>query len=233
MSSRSLSVTFVGHELLLDGSGALYWPVEGMLVVSDLHFEKGSFLAQHGSLIPSYDTIDTLERLQAVINHYQPRRLVMLGDSFHDRRAWLRLDAALRERILALTGCAHCLWIEGNHDVVLEAHGLSGFVAEQVVAGVTLTHEPLESDMPQIFGHYHPAFSLTDPVRVRGRCFVQGATRFAMPSFGSYTGGLDIRDAAFKEVFGEHEAVYLLHKGSIHALPQPKARLPRRFRHWK
>ena len=43
--------------------GALYWPEEGLLVVADLHLEKGSSFAARGVLLPPYDTAATLARL--------------------------------------------------------------------------------------------------------------------------------------------------------------------------
>ena len=37
-------------------AGALYWPEERLLVVADLHLEKGSSFARAASLLPPYDT---------------------------------------------------------------------------------------------------------------------------------------------------------------------------------
>ena len=44
-------------------AGALYWPEESLLVVADLHLEKGSAFAARGVLLPPYDTAATLARL--------------------------------------------------------------------------------------------------------------------------------------------------------------------------
>ena len=49
-------VTFVA-----DLSGALFWQEQRLLVVSDLHLEKGSSFAARGVLLPPYDTVATLE----------------------------------------------------------------------------------------------------------------------------------------------------------------------------
>src|SRR5436190_238990 len=44
-------------------SGALYWPDQGLLVVSDLHFGKSERLARRGgSLLPPYENRATLQR---------------------------------------------------------------------------------------------------------------------------------------------------------------------------
>ena len=61
------SVTVAGVTLAADLSGALYWEQERLLVVSDLHLEKGSSYAMRGVLLPPYDTIATLGRLGTVI----------------------------------------------------------------------------------------------------------------------------------------------------------------------
>ena len=56
-----------------DFSGALFWEEQSLLVVSDLHLEKGSSFAAHGVLLPPYDTVATLSRLAAVIARHDPR----------------------------------------------------------------------------------------------------------------------------------------------------------------
>ena len=45
--------------------GALLWPARKLLVVADLHLEKGSSFAARGQLLPPYDTRATLDRLAA------------------------------------------------------------------------------------------------------------------------------------------------------------------------
>ena len=37
---------------------------------------------------------------------------------------------------------------------------------------------------------------------VSRRCFAADKTRMVMPAFGAFTGGLNIRDAAFADLFG-------------------------------
>src|SRR5256885_16856762 len=78
-------VTFVA-----DLSGALFWQEQRLLVVSDLHLEKGSSFAARGVLLPPYDTVATLGRLAAVIARHDPRMVIALRDRFHDRDAHCR-----------------------------------------------------------------------------------------------------------------------------------------------
>ena len=49
-----------GVALIADISGALFWDEQSLLVVSDLHLEKGSSFAARGMLLPPYDTVATL-----------------------------------------------------------------------------------------------------------------------------------------------------------------------------
>ena len=78
------SLNVAGVDLLADLSGALFWEDQNLLVVSDLHLEKGSSFAARGVLLPPYDTAATLARLARLIARYAPRAVLALGDSFHD-----------------------------------------------------------------------------------------------------------------------------------------------------
>ena len=48
-----------------------------------MHLEKGAAFAARGMMLPPYDTRSTLQRLAACLDHFAPRRVVALGDSFH------------------------------------------------------------------------------------------------------------------------------------------------------
>ena len=86
-----------GVALRADCSGSLYWPEQGLLVVADLHLEKGSSFARRGMLLPPYDTGETLARLARLVAHYAPRMVVALGDNFHDGDGPARLSAFRHE----------------------------------------------------------------------------------------------------------------------------------------
>jgi metallophosphoesterase superfamily enzyme len=102
-SSVGIAVMQVaGVAFVADLSGALFWEDESLLVVSDLHLEKGSSFATRGVLLPPYDTVATLGRLAAVVARHDPRMVIALGDSFHDRDAHDRLSAPDRDAIAAL-----------------------------------------------------------------------------------------------------------------------------------
>src|SRR5690349_21695851 len=85
LETVSQPMAVCGKQFIADNSGALYWPGERTLLVADLHLEKGSAYAERGnSMLPPYDTRQTLTRLAEVIDRYEPARVIALGDSVHD-----------------------------------------------------------------------------------------------------------------------------------------------------
>ena len=201
-----------GAELLADPSGALYYPVERLLIVADLHFEKGSAFAGRGVFLPPYDTAATLQRLAAVIGNFAPRRLVALGDSFHDVRAGERMQAGDRERLKTLQNQCEWVWISGNHDPALPG-GLEGRACASWQAGpLVFRHEPQPGASPgEIAGHLHPvAKVVARGTATRRRCFVSDGSRCILPAFGAYAGGLNICDPAFSGLFQPALAVHVL-----------------------
>src|SRR3981189_2579216 len=96
------SLNIGGVDLVADLSGALFWEEQSLLVVSDLHLEKGSSFATRGVLLPPYDPVAALGRLAAVIARHDPRVVIALGDSFHDRDAHDRLSSGNREAVATL-----------------------------------------------------------------------------------------------------------------------------------
>ena len=198
---RAKEVTVAGITLLADLSGALVWEEQKLLVVADLHLEKGSSFAARGVLLPPYDTVATLSRLAAVIARHDPRMVIALGDSFHDRTAHQRLSQADRDAMSALQSGRDWIWISGNHDPALPSD-LGGLVATEVAIGpVVFRHEPT-GRVGEIAGHLHPKARIATRGRaMERRCFASDGERAVMPAFGAYTGGLSIRDAAFAKIF--------------------------------
>lgn len=199
--AETSTVSIAGVTLVADLSGALYWEEQRLLVVSDLHLEKGSSYAHRGVLLPPYDTIATLGQLGAVIARHDPRTVIALGDSFHDRTAHDRLSLQNRELLTALQLRRDWIWISGNHDPELPSD-IGGTVANEVAIGaITFRHEPTGAH-GEIAGHLHPKARVSARGRaVERRCFASDGVRAVMPAFGAYTGGLSIRDAAFARIF--------------------------------
>ena len=100
------AIALAGTTLVADPAGALYWLDEQLLVVADLHLEKGSAFAKRGVLLPPYDTATTLARLARLIERYVPRLVIALGDSFHDGHGPSRMSGDDRAALTLLSAAA-------------------------------------------------------------------------------------------------------------------------------
>lgn len=201
--SGSVAVRVAGETLLLLPEKALYWPLEKMLVVADIHFGKAAAFRALGVPVPRGTTTENLLGLDALVDAHGARHIVFLGDFLHARAAhasatqMAMLAWRERRRDLALT------LVRGNHDrhagdpaaalgidMVDEPHALGPFA---------FCHHP-DLDMGEgeagyaLAGHIHPVYVLAtrfDALRLP--CFVVGQDRMILPSFGSFTGGHAIR----------------------------------------
>lgn len=217
-----VSLSFAGQQFLPLPGGALFWPAQSMLLVADLHLEKGSSLARDGWPLPPYDSIDTLDRLLAAVRQTAPARLLLLGDSFHDPAGAARLPAPARTRLAALAAATDIGWIAGNHDG-LSADILPGSVADGLlVAGIALVHEPASAGAaPAIAGHFHPkvAVRLGHGRTARRRCLALGPDALILPAFGAYAGGLDIGHPAITAACGGAATAIIATPAGIVRLP--------------
>jgi uncharacterized protein len=219
---RAGEIAVAGIMLIADPAGALYWPDEKLLVVADLHLEKGSAFAARGVLLPPYDTTTTLARLARLIEHYAPRIVIALGDSFHDGGGPARLPDTSRAALSAMQCGRDWLWIAGNHDPD-PADNIGGRFADTLACGaLTFRHEPMtKPSAGEIAGHLHPQARIARRGRaVSRRCFAGDGNRLVMPAFGAYAGGLNVRDRAFLAVFGALSfTAHMLGAGRLYAVP--------------
>ena len=196
--------SFGGHELLALPEGVLFWPARRALLVADLHFEKGSWFARLGQMLPPYDSIATLTELTALVDRTRAAEVWCLGDSFHDRHGCERLPSAAQDMLRALTTRTRWTWITGNHDSGMVDHCGGEIVAEAVVDGLVLRHEADPGDpRPELSGHFHPKLRLTlRGKRVARRCFVATPLKLILPAFGALTGGLDADHREIRRAVG-------------------------------
>lgn len=197
-SGSGAPLDFAGQEFVLLSSHALYWPREGALLVADLHLEKGSWYAQTGQMLPPYDSRETLERVADAVKVTGARRVITLGDNFHDNAGTHRLDPYAAGMLESLTRALDWVWITGNHDEHMPRAFGAEITAELELGGIILRHEAKRGETrPELSGHYHPKMR----VRVRNRhiarpCAVvsrsaDAGDRLIAPAFGAYTGGMD------------------------------------------
>lgn len=219
LEDGAMALTLAGEAARLLPSGALVLVAHSTLVVADLHLEKGSAFAARGQLLPPLDTRETLRRLAADVAAQAPRRILFLGDAFHDRQASRRMSGEDRAALEALGGGSELVWITGNHDPEPDGD-LPGEAADEVrLGGLVLRHEPEPGTAPgEIAGHLHPCARIATPRgAVRRRCLVTDGERAVLPAYGAFTGGLNVLDAAFAGLFRGTPVVAALGDSRVHA----------------
>ena len=229
MDEPQMALVINGAHVLADISGALFWPAAETLIVADLHFEKGSAYAARGVALPPYDTAATLTRLEACMAKYRPKRVISLGDAFHDDNWLSRMVASDAERLAGLAASAAFVWIGGNHDPTPPS-GLAGAAMPEMTLSadgeLTFRHEPLarghaDFRAGELAGHLHPCARIRWRGRnLRRRCFVGDGTRLVLPAFGALTGSLNVRDTAFEPLFDDRPfMVWMMGENRLAAFP--------------
>ncbi len=220
-SCGGLRIALANVEVMLRWSGAMWLERERTLVVADLHFEKGSsYAARFGQMLPPYDTRETLDRLDRELDLLKPERLIFLGDSFHDGAGEARLAADDHRRLEGLALGRELVWAVGNHDADGPKVLPGEVIDEAAIAGLTLRHEPEPGvQLGEVAGHLHPAAKVASGrATTRRRCFVTDGQRLVLPAFGAFTGGLNILDEAFSNLFAGPLLAGALGPSRVHAV---------------
>jgi len=178
----------VAPNLVLDGRLALFHKREKWLAIADLHF--GYELSQRaaGRLIPMWGMETAADRLLQLLNDYEPRRLVILGDLVHDRTA----ARPARELLTKLNTFCETIVISGNHD-----RGVQSEIEMLPALKIGRFHfhhghcAQRPTNATQIIGHHHPAGVLRDGAGLRLKCpaFVQQERCWIMPAFSPWAAG--------------------------------------------
>ena len=191
------------HHAIADLTGALFWEEQRAARRLRSASGKGSSFATRGVLLPPYDTAATLSRLAAVIARHNPRMVIALGDSFHDRTR----PCAPRRRRIATPSRA--LQARPRLDLDI-GQSRSGIAVGSRRHGRDRSRDRPHR-VPPLSRHRRrsarsPATCIPRPrVPTRGRtmerrCFACDGERAVMPAFGAYAGGLSIRDAALRKI---------------------------------
>ena len=218
--------TVAGADLVALPTGALWWAAERTLVVADLHLGKSSRAARRtGTMLPPYETQDTLARLACDMAATRPGRVICLGDSFDDAAGCAELDPSDEDTLERLQEGRQWLWIEGNHDSAASPPG--------GVAGIELFHKPLtfrhiavRGARAEVSGHFHPKARLSARGRPISRaCFIYDPARVILPAYGTYTGGLDWTAPPLRSLFPGAACAVLTGTRAV-AVPVPEPAAP-------
>jgi DNA ligase-associated metallophosphoesterase len=184
-----------GNTFWLSSQRAMYWEEAQTLVASDLHLGKSGHFRKSGIAVPQEVMKQDLMRLFDLLQHYSPKRLLVVGDLFHSH-ANKELDWFLRWRNDMPQ--LEFLLVKGNHDILnqawYEAAGIDT-VEHWNHHGIDFSHEPAQAlaaapGLPVVCGHIHPGIAISGPGRqhLRMPCFFFGKTQCILPAFGLFTG---------------------------------------------
>ncbi len=217
-----LPFPFRGETLHALPSGALFWPARALLCVSDLHLGKSDRMARRsGALLPPYESIETLDRLDADIDALRPGTVICLGDSFDDLTAAETMPDPLAARLVSLMAGRHWVWISGNHDPgPIDLGGTH--LADYRDGPLVFRHIAEPGAMGEISGHYHPKARITlRGRRISRRCLLRDDARLILPAYGAYTGGLFCDRPALSDLMATDAEAILLGETPIR-LPMPR-----------
>ncbi|MGB6223435.1 ligase-associated DNA damage response endonuclease PdeM [Haloferula sp.] len=195
MTATSLDIDFHGEALQLHPQGAIWWPSEHTLILSDVHLGKSATFRAHGLPVPEGESEDDLVRITKLVTHFHTQRLLIVGDFFHSRSILTAPFKANLNKWLSDLPCKVIL-ILGNHDPL--PHKLADIPRLQTcsthhIKQLHFVHDPAEvvEGTPTISGHLHPLCRIGTKKgpSMRVPCFLQQSSHLILPAFGTFTSG--------------------------------------------
>jgi DNA ligase-associated metallophosphoesterase len=164
-----------------------------------------------------------LERLDALITTFRPKHVAALGDSFHDIHAGERMRAQDLDAMNAVVKrVERFTWILGNHDPDVPENLIGDREDHLECGGFLLTHhptDPLVDGGVNVCGHLHPKVRIsTRRSGVSAPCWAVSRERIIMPSFGTFTGGLDVNHPAIADELSGAKAYFATTQNRVVAL---------------
>ncbi len=194
--AEGLTIELAGEKVLLSPEKALYWPAAKALVVADMHLGKTALFRQFGVPIPAALLTHDLERLTSIIAIYQPEKLIVVGDMFHqDFNSDLQVFTEWRNTFETL----QIILVQGNHDrlpmLQYRYMGIDLYRPNLNIFPFHFVHKPGNESEEKfiISGHLHPGVKLTAAARqaIKLPCFRVSEKNIVLPAFSAFT-GLDV-----------------------------------------
>lgn len=198
------------QQLWLSPDRCIFWEEEKALIVSDLHFGKTGHFRKSGIGVPQTVYREDLHRLLALLQYFQPRQLLVVGDLFHSREN-KELELFQRWRN-DLAGLAVRL-IMGNHDILGEEWyreaGIEVIPQQLQIGDFLFVHDIEDADdggqtaVYGFSGHIHPGIRINGMGRqsIHLPCFYFGASYAVLPAFSRFTGTVSIEPERDDNVF--------------------------------
>ncbi len=211
MNITEQAIDFAGEHLLLTNQRAVYWQRKMALILSDLHLGKAAHFRKNGIALPGAAGIQDLNRLEFLINHYQPEQVIIVGDLIHaDINKEVTSFVVFTQKF---PGVRFTL-IKGNHDrfsaAALKNIGISFIHQELFLDPILFSHQNTGAASFTISGHIHPGVSIQFPAKQQMRfpCYAVSSRHIILPAFSQFT-GLDTASVP------EDAVCYALYEGGI------------------
>lgn len=184
------NIFFGSEELVLTNQRIVYWARKNALILSDLHLGKAGHFRRNGIQMPIQVSLQDINRLEFLINHYQPEKLIIVGDLIH---AGMNLELELFRNLIQKYPQINFILIKGNHDRIsneeLNLLGIHEVYKELMIDNLHFIHLPENFDNYTISGHIHPGVSIEFATkRMRFPCYVVSENQFVLPAFSNFTG---------------------------------------------
>jgi DNA ligase-associated metallophosphoesterase len=196
------------QQLWLSAHRCAFWEEEKTLIVSDLHFGKTGHFRKSGIAVPQAVYKEDLQRLVHLLQYFQPRQMIVVGDLFHSHEnKELELFRKWRFDLAALP----ILLVKGNHDILHDQWyrqcEIDVVDDEMQLGRFRFRHDPEDAavaDNDYIFsGHIHPGVRIKGPAKqsLSFPCFYFASNFCVLPAFSRFTGLAMVRPAGNENVF--------------------------------
>ncbi len=189
-----MTIDIRGTEIQLLPEKGIFITKQKILVLADIHLGKLVHFRRHGIFIPKPAVNHDLETLIYLIEKFEPKEVVFLGDLFHSEGNSEYLQFI--KTINLFPGIQFTL-TKGNHDIIPEdffRDNRVSVVKERILeSNIVLRHQLSLKPNDAFFyisGHIHPGYRIQGLGRQSYHlpCFHLGIYSLTLPAFGRHTG---------------------------------------------
>lgn len=204
------NINFSNEDLILTNQRVVHWPRKNILILSDLHLGKAAHFRRNGIQIPVQISLHDLNRLNLLINYFQPKQILIVGDLIH---AGTNKELDYFKDLIQNQHQSEFILIKGNHDRISESKlnylGIFQIYKELIIDDLHFIHQPENNKNLTISGHIHPGVTVQFATkRMRFPCYALNENQLILPAFSAFT-GLDTSSCL------ENQFCYAFHEEGI------------------
>lgn len=211
-----------GKAFIADLTGALYWPAEEMLIVSDLNLKREADEFPSDQFVQSRNSSATLLRLSQLISNYKVSQLIVLGNSLASSHMNEQpLNDYNIARLRDMQNMCKWIWVMENNTApeFLKRFGVK-HQESFTLGGLTFRHKPIQAPViNEVAGFFAPIAKTNQNGRLcYQRCFASNAHRLLLPSFDPKNEGINILDKEISPIFSSSNLyIWLVGMTSVYA----------------